>query len=95
MFGISSNTEVTPLGKMHEVGVSNHLLGKILDGLGRPFDGAQSTEPSWYPVYRDAPPPMKRKLIEKADFSGGSFDRRIAYLRGRAKDGDFCSGWWW
>ncbi|WP_318433657.1 type III secretion system ATPase SctN [Photobacterium leiognathi] len=66
MFGISSNTEVTPLGKMHEVGVGNHLLGKILDGLGRPFDGAQSTEPrDWYPVYRDAPPPMKRKLIEK------------------------------
>lgn len=66
MFGISSNTEVSPMGKMHEVGVGDHLLGKILDGLGRPFDGAQSQEPSaWYPVYRDAPPPMQRKLIEK------------------------------
>ncbi|MDG2681569.1 EscN/YscN/HrcN family type III secretion system ATPase, partial [Vibrio parahaemolyticus] len=30
MFGISSNTEVSPMGKMHEVGVGDHLLGKIL-----------------------------------------------------------------
>ena len=66
MFGISSNTEVSPMGKMHEVGVGDHLLGQTLDGLGRPFDGSQSQEPAeWYPVYRDAPPPMQRKLITK------------------------------
>ena len=66
MLGISSSTEVIPLGKMHEVGVGDHLLGKVLDGLGRPLDGSQIQEPfCWYPVYQEAPPPMQRKLINK------------------------------
>ena len=33
---------------------------------GRPFDGSPPAEPAaWYPVYRDAPPPMSRRLIER------------------------------
>ncbi|MBV7598737.1 SctN family type III secretion system ATPase AscN [Aeromonas sp. sia0103] len=64
MFGISSNTEVSPTGSMHQVGVGEHLLGQVLDGLGNPFDGGHLPEPAaWYPVYRDAPPPMSRKRI--------------------------------
>ncbi|MBG4613687.1 type III secretion system ATPase SctN [Pseudomonas aeruginosa] len=40
--------------------------GGGLDGLGRPFDGSPPAEPAaWYPVYRDAPPPMSRRLIER------------------------------
>lgn len=66
MFGISSNTEVSPTGTMHQVGVGEHLLGQVLDGLGNPFGGGHQPEPdAWYPVYRDAPPPMSRKLIEQ------------------------------
>ncbi len=66
MFGISSNTEVSPTGAMHQVGVGDHLLGQVLDGLGQPFDGSNAKEPSqWYPVYQDAPPPMSRKLISE------------------------------
>ncbi|MBH3508698.1 SctN family type III secretion system ATPase PscN, partial [Pseudomonas aeruginosa] len=35
-------------------------------GLGRPFDGSPPAEPAaWYPVYRDAPQPMSRRLIER------------------------------
>src|SRR5690606_21522400 len=66
MFGISSNTEVSPTGAMHQVGVGEHLLGQVLDGLGNPFSGGQLPEPAaWYPVYRDAPAPMSRKRIEQ------------------------------
>lgn len=66
MFGISSNTEVSPTGTMHQVGVGEHLLGQVLDGLGNPFSGGQLPEPAaWYPVYRDAPAPMSRKRIEQ------------------------------
>ncbi|ERT12573.1 type III secretion system ATPase SctN [Photorhabdus temperata] len=65
MFGISSNTEVSPTGAMHQVGVGDYLLGQILDGLGNPFSGGQLPEPqALYPVYRDAPAPMSRKRIE-------------------------------
>ncbi len=66
MLGISSNTEVSPTGTMHQVGVGDHLLGQVLDGLGQPLNGSSLAEPAaWYPVYRDAPDPMSRKLIER------------------------------
>ena len=32
MQGISSNTEVSPTGKTHQVSVGEHLLGQVLDG---------------------------------------------------------------
>ncbi|MBK5527052.1 type III secretion system ATPase SctN [Pseudomonas sp. TH08] len=66
MLGISSNTEVSPTGTMHQVGVGDHLLGQVLDGLGQPLNGISLGEPAaWYPVYRDAPDPMSRQLIQR------------------------------
>ncbi|MDR5611167.1 MULTISPECIES: type III secretion system ATPase SctN [unclassified Arsenophonus] len=64
--GLSIYTEVCPTGTSHQVGVGRHLLGKVLDGLGNPFTAANYIElEQWYPIYRDAPAPMQRKLIEK------------------------------
>jgi type III secretion protein N (ATPase) len=64
MLGISSNTEVSPTGAMHQVGVGDHLLGKVLNGLGLPLQGEEiGTPTAWYPVYRDAPDPMGRNMI--------------------------------
>src|SRR5215213_4652838 len=37
--GISSTTEVIPLGEIHKVPVGRSLLGRVLDGLGNPSDG--------------------------------------------------------
>ena len=66
MLGISSNTEVSPTGTMHMVGVGEHLLGQVLNGLGGPLQGPPLGQPkAWYPVYRDAPDPMSRRLIEQ------------------------------
>lgn len=66
MQGISSNTEVSPTGKTHQVSVGEHLLGQVLDGLGRPLSGVPSQESAqFYPVYQEAPPPMSRKIITK------------------------------
>lgn len=63
--GLSIYTEVCPTGTSHLVGVGRHLLGKVLDGLGNPFTAENYIEPEqWYPIYRDAPAPMQRKLIE-------------------------------
>ena len=48
MYGISSDTEVIPTGRAHMVPVGAGLLGRVLDGLGRPL-----TRPSaarWRPV---------------------------------------------
>jgi flagellum-specific ATP synthase len=37
--GIAAGSEVVALGRPLELGLSNALLGRVLDGLGRPIDG--------------------------------------------------------
>ncbi len=68
MHGISSATEVIPTGRTHMVPVGEGLLGRVLDGLGRPLDvvthGPLEIE-QYYPVIADAPDPLKRRLIER------------------------------
>ena len=66
MQGVSSITEVIPTGKLHSVPVGRGLLGRVLDGMGNPFDGKGHIEAEeYYPVYADAPEPMSRKIISK------------------------------
>jgi len=68
MFGISSATEVIPTGRAHMVPVGNGLLGRVLDGLGRPLDEAELgpiESNKFYPVFADAPDPLKRRIISQ------------------------------
>nr|WP_323740842.1 type III secretion system ATPase SctN [Caenimonas koreensis] len=65
--GISGDTEVLPTGKVQTVAVGRALLGRVLDGLGQPIDVEEKgplPPMKQYPVYADAPDPLKRKLIE-------------------------------
>jgi flagellum-specific ATP synthase len=39
LLGIGAGSEVVSLGKPLEIGVTDDLLGRVLDGLGRPIDG--------------------------------------------------------
>jgi flagellum-specific ATP synthase len=39
LHGISPGTTVRPTGSSFSVAVGDHLLGRVLDGLGRPLDG--------------------------------------------------------
>ncbi|MDR2629261.1 MAG: type III secretion system ATPase SctN [Puniceicoccales bacterium] len=66
--GVSSTTEVIPTGKVHMVPVGDSLLGRVIDGLGRPIDedkkGPLETT-DFYPVYSDPPNAMLRNPIDK------------------------------
>lgn len=66
--GVSSSTEVIPSGQMQKVPVGAQLLGRVLDGMGKPLDedvhGPLVAE-AYYPVYADPPNAMKRKIIHK------------------------------
>ncbi|MCP3877890.1 MAG: EscN/YscN/HrcN family type III secretion system ATPase [Sulfitobacter sp.] len=68
MIGVSSNTEVIPTGRMHMVPVGPGLLGRVVNGLGEPID-TQTHGPlevtDYYPVFRDAPDPLTRRIISK------------------------------
>jgi type III secretion protein N (ATPase) len=68
MFGISNATEVIPTGRSHMVPVGYNLLGRVLDGLGRPIDRdthGPLVADHFYPVFAEAPDPLKRRLIDK------------------------------
>mgnify|MGYP003827835777 FL=1 len=68
LYGLSSNTEVIPTGKMQMVPVGPSLLGRVLNGMGEPLDvgvkGPLQVD-DYYPVYQDAPDPMSRRIIDK------------------------------
>ena len=68
MVGISAQTEVIPTRRVHMVPVGNSLLGRVLDGLGRPldFDKKGPLHPEgYYPVYASPPSPLERRIISK------------------------------
>ena len=68
MTGISQQTEVVPTRRAHTVGVGDGILGRVLDGLGRPIDfsekGPLSVE-RYYPVYAEPPNPLERRIISE------------------------------
>lgn len=68
MTGLSAQTEVIPTRRVHMVPVGDSLLGRVLDGLGRPLDadvrGPLHPE-GYYPVYADPPNPLERRIISK------------------------------
>ena len=68
MVGISAQTEVIPTRRVHQVPVGRTLLGRVVDGLGRPLDADKKgplRPEGYYPVYADPPNPLERTIITK------------------------------
>lgn len=75
MYGLSAGTEVLPTGQSHRVPVGDELLGRVLDGLGRPLDNLGETDKNgapkplrtgmYYPVFAEAPDPLTRRIIDR------------------------------
>lgn len=64
--GIALDDEVEATGDVLEVGVGDALLGRVLDGLGRPMDGAGACaglRP--VPVDRAPPSPLQRRAVTR------------------------------
>ena len=68
MHGVGTSCEVIPLRMPMHIKVGPALLGRVLDGLGRPLD-AETKGPldcrRVIPSYRTSPDPLKRSLIEE------------------------------
>lgn len=62
--GISLGSSVENTNSPLTVTVSKELLGKTLDGLGRPVDGTE-IRGTLYPVEATAPDPMSRAIIDE------------------------------
>src|SRR3989338_1870643 len=68
MKGIGPSSEVIPMRMPMHIKVGDKLLGRVLDGLGKPLD--QDTKgplevDETYPVISTPPDPLKRRLIEE------------------------------
>ncbi|HAI22104.1 MAG TPA: EscN/YscN/HrcN family type III secretion system ATPase, partial [Clostridiales bacterium UBA8153] len=63
--GIGPGSPVTALGRQLRVPVGPGLVGRVLDGLGRPLDGQGPVEAAaGYPVRRPPPGPLERRRID-------------------------------
>ncbi len=63
--GIGIGATVKNTGKVLSVKVGENLLGRVLDGIGRPMDGKELSCDLEYPIDALAPDPLKRKLISE------------------------------
>jgi flagellum-specific ATP synthase len=63
--GLSPNARVLPMGSAHETAVGNKLLGRVLDGSGKPLDGlGPLISDAWRPLMpAHHINPLNRKLI--------------------------------
>jgi flagellum-specific ATP synthase len=66
MNGIGPGCEVVATGEPFRVGVGPGLLGRVLDGLGRPIDGKGPVAfEEWYPVLSERCNPLERQRIRE------------------------------
>ena len=68
--GLSTATEVTRTGRVLEVPVGPELIGRVLDGFGRPLDGGDLFALSRRPLTALAPDALKRQVISKPFATG-------------------------
>lgn len=65
MSGIGPGSKVVASGSTLSIGVTNDLLGRVLDGLGNPIDGKNLCEANcYYPVNNRPPHPLMRNRIK-------------------------------
>ena len=66
MTGVAPGTRVTSTGETLKVNVSKKLLGRVIDGLGKPMDGLGEIEVyDSYPIMNKPPHPLKRQRIKE------------------------------
>jgi len=69
--GIGPGAKVIATEQEFEVSVGQNLLGRIIDGLGRPLDnkGPLKTD-KFYSIYRNPPDPITRQKVDKPIATG-------------------------
>jgi FliI/YscN family ATPase len=68
---VIAGARVTAAGRVPSAPVGRNLLGRVLDGLGRPMDGGEPPRGTrWVPGHAEPPHPLAREPISEALASG-------------------------
>ncbi|WP_299493692.1 EscN/YscN/HrcN family type III secretion system ATPase [uncultured Shewanella sp.] len=62
---LRTGEDIELLGHGHRVAVGSWLLGRILDGLGKPIDGQDAPSTEFRENHSEAPDPLSRQLISE------------------------------
>ncbi|WP_448059121.1 FliI/YscN family ATPase [Cellulomonas hominis] len=83
--GLRTGTRVRPTGRTLSAPVGAGLLGRVLDGLGRPIDGRGPLQADGYvPVTGHAPHPLERSRVDTAlDLGVRVLDTLVTVGRGQ------------
>jgi flagellum-specific ATP synthase len=83
--GIAPGTAVRPTGQPLRVPVGEHLLGRVLDGLGRPIDDGPPLDPALGRATLAAPPdPLARpRITERVGLGVRALDALVPCGRGQ------------
>lgn len=83
--GIGPGAKVMSTEETFTVPVGDALLGRVLDGLGRPLDDKGPLKVNeYYPVYNDPPDPLTRKKVEEPVATGiRSIDAALTIGKGQ------------
>jgi type III secretion protein N (ATPase) len=68
--GVGTGDEVEGTGGRFEIEVGPELIGRVLDGLGRPLDGKPPPRGRAVPVDRDPPPALGRRPVSEVFATG-------------------------
>jgi type III secretion protein N (ATPase) len=68
--GVGPHDDVESTGGPFVVSASRALLGRVVDGLGRPFDGGPAIEGRPARVDRDPPPALERRPVSQPMVTG-------------------------
>jgi type III secretion protein N (ATPase) len=63
--GVGPDDDVEATGGPFEVRASGSLLGRVVDGLGRPFDGGPAIDGALVPVDCNPPSALDRRAVQK------------------------------
>jgi flagellum-specific ATP synthase len=85
LMGIGAGSDVVAHGAPLEIGVTDHLLGRVLGGLGRPIDGKGTIVAANRAVVTAAPPPplSRRRVTEPLSLGIRAIDGMLTCGKGQ------------
>jgi flagellum-specific ATP synthase len=82
--GVAPGRRVTATGEPLSLGIGDHLLGRVLDGLGNPLDGATADGGERRSVLATPPPALERpRIADRVSLGVRSLDALIPCGRGQ------------